>query len=268
MNNKQQIIKKILSDSVRGIIFDFDGTLLDVKGPLERAVKEIFEELSKNPSDMEDMDTTIEEFGVILESIQGYPLPKVLLQSHSIFKFMTSLTNISFLKKIGIFPTIISKYNEYSKEASLFSGTVNLLKYLRKKFDLFIVSHNKTDDIKFHLQKNNIEKFFKGIYGADKLPYLKPDSRVFQPLLESNHYLIKDKFVVIGNMPTDIEAGKEAGFWTIGVTNGAIKKEILAESFPDLLIDSLNDLLKLIKKNLGFIPNTITNKLIKINNEV
>jgi phosphoglycolate phosphatase-like HAD superfamily hydrolase len=51
---------------------------------------------------------------------------------------------------------------------------------------------------------------------------------------------------MIGDMPSDITAGFEAGFWTIGVASGVSKKEILSEYKPDLLIDSLEDLMEVI----------------------
>lgn len=47
-------------------------------------------------------------------------------------------------------------------------------------------------------------------------------------------------------MPSDISAGSEAGFWTIGVASGVSKKEILLEYKPDLLIDSLDDFLQML----------------------
>jgi len=57
---------------------------------------------------------------------------------------------------------------------------------------------------------------------------------------------------MIGDMPSDIQAGKEAGVWTIGVATGVSKKEMLAEFKPHLLIDSLEDLKRLIEnKNLS-----------------
>jgi phosphoglycolate phosphatase-like HAD superfamily hydrolase len=57
---------------------------------------------------------------------------------------------------------------------------------------------------------------------------------------------------MIGDMPSDIQAGRGAGVWTVGVASGVSKKEILAEFEPDLLIDSLDDLKRLIEnKNLS-----------------
>jgi len=51
---------------------------------------------------------------------------------------------------------------------------------------------------------------------------------------------------MIGDMPSDIIAGRDAGLWTIGVASGVSKKEILSEYKPDLLIDSLDELVQLL----------------------
>jgi ribonucleotide monophosphatase NagD (HAD superfamily) len=67
---------------------------------------------------------------------------------------------------------------------------------------------------------------------------------------------------MIGDMPTDIQAGKEAGVWTIGVATGVSKKEMLADFKPHLLLDSLDDLKRLIEnKNLS---NSSSQNSIKI----
>ncbi len=93
---------------------------------------------------------------------------------------------------------------------------------------------------------------FKGVFGADLLPDLKPDPNSLNPVFESYKSCNLKEFIMIGDMPTDIQAGKEAGVWTIGVATGVSKKEILAEYEPHLLIDSLDDLKRLIEnKNLS-----------------
>jgi len=51
---------------------------------------------------------------------------------------------------------------------------------------------------------------------------------------------------MIGDMPSDITAGREAGLWTIGIASGVSKKEILLEYKPDLLINSLDEFLKIL----------------------
>ena len=97
-----------------------------------------------------DMETTIQEIGALLETIQGYPLPKVLLESYEIFKYITALKDLTYFKKLRIAIKIFGKYLEYAKDASFFPEFKPLLEKLAKSCDLFIISHNKTETIMEH----------------------------------------------------------------------------------------------------------------------
>jgi len=250
VSNDNKLIKRLQEGKIKTIIFDFDGTLLDIKNPLESAVKEVLVHYKISV----DLELTIKEIGALLESIQGHPISKILLQSYEIFKYITALERIPFLKKLRVALKIFSKYQSYSEEAALFPITKELLKVLSESHDLFILSHNKTENIEKHLEKNDIGNLFKGIYGSDNLPELKPNPEAFDPILEFYKSPKGEEFLMIGDMPTDIEAGQEAGFWTIGVASGISKKDILAEFKPDLLIESLSEFLAIVKTE-----NTISN---------
>ncbi len=239
--SRENQLKKLLVNggSLRGIIFDFDGTILDIREILEKSIEEVLVEKNIKV----DMETTIQEIGALLETIQGYPLPKVLLESYEIFKYITAFKDLTYFKKLRITIKIFGKYLEYAKEASFFPDFKPLLEKLAKSYDIFIVSHNKTKTIMDHLEKEDVEKFFKGVYGSDLIPVQKPDPMALQPAIENYEKRRRDEFLMIGDMPSDITAGREAGFWTIGVASGVSKKEILSEYNPDLLIESLNELL-------------------------
>ena len=239
MSRDYQLKKLLQNGSLRGIIFDFDGTILDIREILEKSIEEVLTEKNINV----DMETTIQEIGALLETIQGYPLPKVLLESYEIFKHITAFKDVTYFKKLRIAVKIFGKYLEYAKDASIFPGVKALLKKLAKSYDLFIISHNKTETIIEHLTKENLLDFFKGVYGSDKIPVQKPDPMALQPALENYEKRRRDEFLMIGDMPSDITAGREAGFWTIGVASGVSKKQILENYHPDLLIESLEDLL-------------------------
>ncbi|MFX0104761.1 MAG: HAD family hydrolase [Candidatus Hodarchaeota archaeon] len=244
MNRDNQLIKLLQAGSLRGIIFDFDGTLLDIREILEKSIEEVLLEKKVNV----DMETTIQEIGALLETIQGYPLPKVLLESYEIFNHITALNGLTYFKKLRIAVKIFGTYLKYAKEASFFPAVKPLLEKLGKSSDLFIVSHNKTETIMEHLKKEGFNgDFFKGVYGSDKIPVQKPDPLALQPTLENYEKRRRDEFLMIGDMPSDITAGREAGFWTIGVASGVSKNDILKEYKPDLLIDSLDALLKMLQ---------------------
>ncbi len=242
MSRANELNNRLLSHSLKGIIFDFDGTLLDIREILEKSIEEVLADQNINV----DMETTIQEIGALLETIQGFPLPKILLESYEIFKHITSLNTLSYFKQLRIAVKIFSKYLEYSKDAPLLPGVKSLLKKIAKDFDLFIVSHNKTETIMEHLENEDIAKYFKGVYGSDKIPVQKPDPLALQPPLETYERRKREEFLMIGDMPSDIIAGHDAGLWTIGVASGVSKKEILLGYEPDLLINSLEELLEML----------------------
>ncbi|MFX1431855.1 MAG: HAD family hydrolase [Promethearchaeota archaeon] len=243
MSRDKKLIELLQSGSLRAIIFDFDGTLLDIREIIKKSIEEI---LGEKNLDI-DMELTIQEIGALLETIQGYPLPKVLLESYEIFNHITALQALTYFKKLQIAVKIFAKYLEYAKEAIFFPPVKALLKKLSKTSDLYIVSHNKTETIMDHLEKEGFEKVFKGVYGSDRIPIQKPDPMALQPALENYEKRRRDEFLMIGDMPSDITAGREAGFWTIGVASGVSKHEILIEYKPDLLVESLDDLLNILE---------------------
>lgn len=242
MSRDKQLIELLQSGSLRGIIFDFDGTLLDIREIIEKSIEEI---LGEKKLDI-DMEATIQEIGALLETIQGFPLPKVLLESYEIFNHITALQGLTYFNKLQIAVKIFAKYLEYAKEAQFFPAVKSLLKKISKSSDLFIVSHNKTETIVEHLEKEGFEKLFKGVYGSDKIPVQKPDPMALQPALENYENRRRDEFLMIGDMPSDITAGREAGFWTIGVASGVSKVEILTQYKPDIMLESLDEFLKLL----------------------
>ncbi|MFW9928062.1 MAG: HAD family hydrolase [Candidatus Thorarchaeota archaeon] len=240
-----QLLKRLQAGSLRGIIFDFDGTLLDIREPLKKSIEEVYQAKKIDA----DINSTIEEIGALMETIQGYPLPKILLESYDMFKYITSLQSFTFFKKLEIAVKIFTKYLTYAKEAPLYPNTKEILKKLKKSFDLFIVSHNQTRNVVEHLEKQEIKSLFKGVYGADILPALKPDPGALRPIFESYKSCKLQEFIMIGDMPSDIESGKEAGVWTVGIASGVSSKNTLAEFKPDALVETLDDFLKLFEQN-------------------
>jgi len=229
------------SNTLRSIIFDFDGTLLDINEPLKRSIDEVLKENKIKY----DMEKTIKEIGAVIESVQGYPLPKIILQSHQIFEHITSLSDLTFLKKLSIATKIFSKYLEYEKDAKFFPEAMLLIKELSKKYDLYIVSHNQTKNVVQHLKKENCIEYFEDVFGADELPALKPDPRALQPVVSQYNPFHGNEFLMVGDMPTDIEAGREAGVWTVAIPSGISSKDILQNCYPDLLLESLEQLMEI-----------------------
>ncbi len=258
MNSDNELAKRIQNGTIRGIILDFDGTLLDIRESLRTSIEEVFNEKQITY----DIETTMQEIGALMEIIQGTPLPKIVLEAFELFKYITSLHSITFLKKLRIATKIFTTYLTYAKEATFYPEAEEFIRKFKKTYDFFIVSHNQTKNIIPHLEENKSKSIFKGVFGADLLPSLKPNPDALNPVFESYKSCNLKEFIMIGDMPSDIQAGRDAGVWTVGVASGVSKREILADFKPDLLIDSLDELKRLIEnKNIS---NSNTQNNIKI----
>ncbi|GAB4326793.1 MAG: HAD family hydrolase [Promethearchaeota archaeon] len=241
---KPDLVKAFKSGKVRAVVFDFDGTLLDVRPLLKRAIAEVFDHYSIYA----EMERTLTEVGAIFEAVQGTPLPRVILQAHEVFGVVSALDGFGLLKKLRVATKTFARYQALEKEAPLFPDVEPLVRALRdppgggEPVRLFVVSHNRTASVEAHLERAGLREDFSGVFGADALPALKPDPSALEPVWRASPSLEPAATVVVGDMPTDVELGKLAGTWTVAVTTGVGDRALLESAGADLLVESLDDL--------------------------
>ena len=95
------------------------------------------------------------------------------------------------------------------------------------------------------LRSAGVEKLFEVIITSDDVPNRKPDP---DPLMECAKRLdvIPAKCVYVGDTRTDMQAGKAAGMFTVGVLTGFDDYDALNKESPDAIIDSIGDLMEVI----------------------
>ncbi|MFZ0417488.1 MAG: HAD-IA family hydrolase [Candidatus Sulfotelmatobacter sp.] len=82
--------------------------------------------------------------------------------------------------------------------------------------------------------------FFSQIYGGNSFATKKPDPEGARKLLEENA-VSPEETVIVGDSHVDVETGRNAGLWTIGVSYG-FAPHTLQASPPDVLVDSPGEL--------------------------
>ncbi len=192
--------------SIKGIIFDLDGTLLYTLEDLKNSVNWA---LQKNGLKIR----TIEE----IRTFVGLGIEKLI--ERAVFpdknKFESCLSDfIDYYKKNSI------------KETKPYENALETLKTLKEKgFKLSILS-NKIDS---EVKKLN-EYFFNGIFdytlGATDAFPKKPDSRSTIHIIKQLE-LKKDEVVLIGDSEVDIETAKNAQIQCLSVTWGYKDKDFL-----------------------------------------
>ncbi len=82
--------------------------------------------------------------------------------------------------------------------------------------------------------------FFAQVYGGNSFATKKPDPEGARKLLDE-HGVRPEEAAIVGDSHVDIETGRNAGLWTVGVSYG-FAPHTLAECPPDVLVDAPQEL--------------------------
>lgn len=81
------------------------------------------------------------------------------------------------------------------------------------------------------------------IVTADDMERMKPDPQSIEMILAHYESVAPDEVVMVGDMKTDVQAGRSAGVHTIGAAYGYGRPEELEAAGPDLVVWSALELL-------------------------
>jgi phosphoglycolate phosphatase len=87
--------------------------------------------------------------------------------------------------------------------------------------------------------------FFTQIYGGNSFATKKPDPEGARKLLEEAG-VRPEETAIVGDSHVDIETGRNAGLWTVGVTYG-FAPHTLKNPEPDVVVDAPQELAKVFK---------------------
>jgi len=217
---------------IKGVIFDLDGVIYDVGPSIKKAVEDGIEKYNIKVN----VENVLQEIAHLIEDIQNFPLPKIILNSYNLLKDTSFLEGLSYFKKMRIAVYLFNQFNEYKENATAFDGIEDILSKLSKKAKLAILTNNKSTYAEEVLKKFKLYKYFNTIIGFNDVTENKPSPEGILKIIEKWH-LKNDNIVFIGDMTSDILAGKAAKVTTIAVATGLAKKETLIDNEPDFLIE-------------------------------
>lgn len=234
-------MEKINLEDYKGIIFDLDGVIYDITEAIKKAVDDGIE---KYKLENVNRDNVMEEIAHLIEEIQNYPVPKILLNSFELLK-VKFLEGLSFFKKLRIAIFLFNQFNKYKEEEStIFNGVDKLISKLAKNVKLAILTNNKSQYAEEVLDKFNLSEFFDTIIGFNDVTEVKPNPEGILKILDKWN-LEPSEAIFIGDMTTDVEAGKAAHVKMICVASGLAQKQTLLDHKPDILVDNTQNLIEL-----------------------
>lgn len=211
------------------IIFDFDGTLIDSVPDLTLAVNILLSHYNLEPVTIEEATPFIGNgVKVLVERALKHAMPA------------EEVTKELFGEALEIY---FKAYKEnLCVDTYLYPGVLETLKYLHdKEYTMAICTNKPMEFIEPILKELSIERFFKYWIGGDSLPEKKPAAA---PLLHiaANMNLDVKKCIMIGDSRNDIEAAKNAGMESIGLSYGYNYNEHISDYNPTKVVDNFAEL--------------------------
>lgn len=147
---------------------------------------------------------------------------------------------------------MITHYREFNLEnhdmlVTEFDGVFETIRTLKENnFKLAIVSTKLRDTVIKGLKLTNLYPFFDTIVALDDVTHPKPHP---EPLLKALQEIGSkpEEAIMIGDNFHDIEGGKNAGTLTAGVAWSVKGKEFLQSFHPDYMLDTMPELLDIVK---------------------
>jgi len=212
--------------SIRTIVFDLDGTLVDTAPDLIAALNFVLEREGMPPVPLHAARTMI-----------GAGARKLIERGLELDGRVTSVEGISRLTN-----DFIDYYADHIADASRpFEGLESALDDLSGRGYRFAVCTNKLEWLsKLLLDQLGLSARFAAICGADTFGVSKPDPAILRQTIALAGGQLSSA-IMVGDAGPDIGVARRAGIPVIGVEFGYTEIPI-ADLKPDLLIGHFNDL--------------------------
>lgn len=202
----------------RGVVFDWDGVLLDSLGSSRRVYNKIFEKIGMRP-------LTSDEF---LE-----------YQSPNWYEFYVRV-GVPQARWKEVDQEWVRLYKE--ERPSLYSDAMGCLDALKASgFRLAIVSNGSRPRIEAELERFGLGPRFESVFCGEKRDELKPSPAMLKRTLDELD-LGPSAVVYVGDAPADIQAAKSVGVPSIALARGPIQEGRLRSEGPDYLFGGLGSM--------------------------
>jgi len=209
--------------SIKLLIFDLDGTLIDSRLDLVHSVNAALRHIGR-PELPDDVIASYVGDGapiLIQRALGSGPIDEALVRQGLQF--------------------FLSYYREHKLDhTTVYEGVKEALQALQRSNDgtprrMAVLSNKPVVPSRAIVEALGLGQFFMQIYGGNSFATKKPDPEGARKLLQECG-LRPEEAAIIGDSHVDAETGRNAGLWTVGVTYG-FAPHTLRENPPDVLVD-------------------------------
>jgi HAD superfamily hydrolase (TIGR01509 family) len=214
----------ILKPPLKGILFDFDGLILDTETPIFQAWQDKFQEYGK--------ELLLDDWAEILG--------KSGKEDGPIEEFLRTINNES--EQQAILDEVSRKELDLVVKKKPLPGAEELIRKAKQNgLSLGIVSSSDQKWVHSHLKRLGLWDYFDYTSCAEDVDQAKPDPALYHLGLKKMNG-VPEKVIVLEDSPNGVLAAKRAGLFCIAVPNTLTRKLPFFSNggTPDLILDSLH----------------------------
>jgi phosphoglycolate phosphatase len=209
--------------SIKLVIFDLDGTLIDSRLDLVHSVNAALRHIGR-PELADDVIASYVGDGapiLIQRALGGEAVDEAVVRRGLQF--------------------FLSYYREHKLDhTTVYEGAKEALAAVQHASNgvprkLAVLSNKPVAPSRAIVEALGLGPFFMQIYGGNSFATKKPDPEGARKLLEETGVRAGEA-VIVGDSNVDIETGRNAGLWTVGVSYG-FAPHTLRDQPPDVLVD-------------------------------
>ena len=207
---------------IKGIVFDFDGTIVDSTNMVFKVLNDALKKRSLPTIEIE-----------LLGRMSGLPVGDIV----------NTKTYISESTAKEIEKDVFDAYSVFCRTScQLLPQVENTLKTLKsKQIKIGLLTATPSKSLQAVAEKFSLNDYFDIILAKGDAKN-KPDPEGLEKII-TEFGIEKDECLYVGDSPIDILTGKAAGIKTIAVTTGLATIQQLKEAKPDNIIPNLDRLL-------------------------
>jgi phosphoglycolate phosphatase len=223
------ILRPLPLASLKLLVFDLDGTLIDSAQDLCNSVNATLARFGREPLPDERIASFIGNGTMVLirrafAAGSAHADEDLLAQAHTFF---------------------LDYYREHKLDFTYaYEGVIEALAALKQLHEqaggqariLAVLTNKPVRPARGICEGLGLAGYFLHIYGGDSFPVKKPDPMGLRALMEETGAL-PEETVMIGDSKVDVETARNAGVWCVGCTFG-LAPESLTANPPDVLVDS------------------------------
>ena len=208
---------------IQGLIFDFDGLILETEGPVYQSWVELFQEF--------DVELPFEMWANIIGTSNTEHFDPFSLLENKIRRK---------LDREILGPRRLAHEIELVHAQPILPGIIDALKKAKEMgLKLGIASSSDREWVMGHLTRLGLAPYFDVVHTADDVERTKPDPALYILALSSLD-LKPEEAIVFEDSPNGVTAAKSAGIFVVAIPNPLTSQ--LSLDHADLKLDTLVDL--------------------------